>query len=1072
MKEPPPARASLSRLPVAMLTLVLCYSAPLPAASQTAVDVRPLVPGAPLERELSGGQTHSFRVALAAGQFFLAAVRQMEIDVSVEMLGPDGRGLFVVDAQSETRRSESLMAIVEVAGDYLINIRSLNKDAPAGRYEIKVEEIRPAAPQDVVRVAAERNFAEGVRLGERGGAGFKPDAVKMLEAALSGYREAGDRRGEAKTLLELGLAYASGNKPEALAPAREALALFRELGDQPGVAASLYAVGTYYYGRGEMPEALGYFEQVISLSHALGSRDVEAQALNRAGIVRSRTGEAQTAVENYGRSLALFRAVGDRRGEARVLNNLGMAYKDLGEHRQALDSYGQGLALARAAGNLRLEAVLLGNMGHLHVWLFEEDQALDRFRQALDLSRRTGFSGSEASVLDGIGAVHYRRGEFQQALEFHQQSLAIREKSGDRAGQAAALGNSARAWHQLGESEKALELMRETLRLQREVNARYSEPDTLYHMATVERDRGRLAEALADIEAALELNESLRSSITSPELRASFVAHEQMKYEFYVDLLMRLHEKSPSAGHDAEALAAAERARARGLLEALIEARADIRRGVDAALLAREIEVQKQLGESSRLLSQLLGSKSPEGQVAAARKQLENMTSERRQVEAQIRQNNPRYAALAQPPRLGLREIREQALDDQTVLLEFSVGKDRSFLWAVTTNSLSSYTLPGRAEIEKASRTVHDLLTVRQPKQGLTGPQRTAVVAEADAKFQAEAAALGRMIFGPVADRLRGEWRGKRLAVVAPGALEYLPLGVLPVPGGDAPLIADFEVVNLPSASVLTVIRRETAGRQAAPKTLAVLADPVFETHDPRVLAAAKKNVPVNLVARVRSAGEGGAPSLLAASPALERAARGVSRDGLTRLPFSREEAEAISAFAPQGSALKATDFRANRSMATGGELGSYRIIHFATHGLLNSEHPELSGLVLSLLGEDGRPQDGFLRLHEIYNLKLPAEVVVLSACQTALGKEIWGEGLVGLTRGFMYAGARRVVASLWQVDDLATAELMKRFYRGMLRQGLRPAAALRAAQLELAREKRWAAPYYWAGFVLLGEWR
>jgi CHAT domain-containing protein len=169
---------------------------------------------------------------------------------------------------------------------------------------------------------------------------------------------------------------------------------------------------------------------------------------------------------------------------------------------------------------------------------------------------------------------------------------------------------------------------------------------------------------------------------------------------------------------------------------------------------------------------------------------------------------------------------------------------------------------------------------------------------------------------------------------------------------------------------------------------------------------------------------------------------------------------------------MEALDFKANRVTATSSELSQYRIVHIATHGLLNSEHPELSGIVLSLVDEQGRPQDGFLRLHEIYNLNLPAELVVLSACRTALGKEIKGEGLVGLTRGFMYAGAARVMASLWKVQDDATAELMKRFYRGVLKDGMRPAAALRAAQVEMWKSKQWRSPYYWAAFVLQGEWK
>ncbi|HYO92509.1 MAG TPA: CHAT domain-containing protein, partial [Pyrinomonadaceae bacterium] len=192
----------------------------------------------------------------------------------------------------------------------------------------------------------------------------------------------------------------------------------------------------------------------------------------------------------------------------------------------------------------------------------------------------------------------------------------------------------------------------------------------------------------------------------------------------------------------------------------------------------------------------------------------------------------------------------------------------------------------------------------------------------------------------------------------------------------------------------------------------------------------------------------------------------------LRRLLFSRDEAEAILSVTPEQSGLKALDFRANRKLATSDELSQYRILHFSTHGLLDSRHPDLSGIVLSLVDEAGQPQEGFLRLHEIYNLRLNADLVVLSACQTGLGKEVRGEGLIGLVRGFMYAGAPRVVASLWQVDDAATAELMKRFYRGMLQEKLPPAAALRAAQIEMLKKKHWQSPYYWGAFVMQGEWR
>lgn len=280
------------------------------------------------------------------------------------------------------------------------------------------------------------------------------------------------------------------------------------------------------------------------------------------------------------------------------------------------------------------------------------------------------------------------------------------------------------------------------------------------------------------------------------------------------------------------------------------------------------------------------------------------------------------------------------------------------------------------------------------------------------------------------------------------------------------PLIVDHEIVSLPSASVLAVLRRGVAERPPAPKAVAVLADPVFQPDDERVTrpTARTEKPPAGSLNAARAAS--------ATVTDLERSARESGLTHLPRLPLSRLEAEQISALAPERQRRRALDFAANRVAATSAELSQYRIVHFATHSLLNSQHPALSGIVLSLVDEQGQPQDGFLRLHDIYNLKLNADLVVLSACQTALGKEVRGEGLMGLTRGFMYAGAPRVVASVWKVSDEATAELMKRFYHKLLRDDLRPAAALRAAQVSMWQENAWEAPYAWAGFLLQGDWR
>jgi CHAT domain-containing protein len=451
---------------------------------------------------------------------------------------------------------------------------------------------------------------------------------------------------------------------------------------------------------------------------------------------------------------------------------------------------------------------------------------------------------------------------------------------------------------------------------------------------------------------------------------------------------------------------------------------------------------------------QLLTGKHTDEDAEAARKEISVLTIELEQLEGRIRERSPQFTALVQPVPLKLDEIQEKILDRDTLLLEYSLGEEKSFVWAVTPDSIKSFELPKRAAIEPAARRVYELLTARSvnvPKETLE--QRRKRLELVDAEYAKASATLSQTILGPVA----AELKDKRLLIVSDGVLQYIPFAGLPVPNNTRALILDHEVVMAPSASVLGLLRQETANRKPASKMVAVLGDPVFSNDDPRVTAArfghAASVAKVDSIDALRSASESG----------LNR---------LRRLRFSRQEADEIARLAGNDPKLEAVDFEASRKLAMSNELDQYRIVHFATHGIINNYHPELSGIVLSLVDAKGQPQNGFLRLYDLYNLKLSADLVVLSACQTALGKEIRGEGLVGLTRGFMYAGAPRVIASLWQIDDRASAEFMKRFYGALLGQKLRPAAALRAAQVSMSKDPRWHQPHYWAAFTLQGEWK
>jgi CHAT domain-containing protein len=967
-----------------ILSLMACAIAAQDSNNESALE-----PGKPIERELAGGQSHFYHLALTAGQYMHVVVDQRGIDVVVTLFAPNGIELIKVDSPNGTTGPEPVFWIAESSGTYRLEVSPLGKNAVAGRYQARIQELRAATAQDTNRLAAERLVNEGAQLVNEG----------------------------SKDSLE---------------------------------------------------QALQKFEQARPLFHSINDALSEAVTLNKIGRVYDDLGEKQKALDNYALALPLRRAVGDRGGEATTLTNIGAVYDNLGERQKALDNYALALPLFRAIGNRGGEAITLNNIGAVYDNLGEKQKALDNYALALPLLRAVGDRRREANTLNNIGLVYYSLGETQKALDNFALALPLLRTVGDRGGEAITLNNIGGAYDNLGEKQKALDNYALALPLLRTVGDRGGEANTLYNLAYLERDQGQLTEARANIEAAIAIIESLRTKITNQELRSSYFATVQSYYEFYIDLLMRLHKQSPNAGHDGEALQTSERARARALLETLAEANADIRQGVDPMLVEHERTLQIQLNAKAQEQMKLLSGAHTEAQAKAIAGEIEALTTEFQQVETQIRQTSPRYAALTQPQPLTLKEVQANVLDRDTLLLEYSLGTERSYLWAVTPDSITSYELPKRDDIESAARRVYDILNARnQTVEGEMPEQRRARIARADAHYTEAAAQLSGKILAPVAKQLGN----KRLLVVADGVLQYIPFAALIDPSGDsAPLVVKHEIVSLPSASTINVLRREIKDRKPAAKTVAVLADPVFEDTDERV-----KNVKSGAGAaanrqRRRTRRRRDLP--LGMEQSLEESGLRDAGFEIPRLPGTRLEAGKILALVPASESKQAFDFAASRATATASDLAQYRFIHFATHGFLNSLHPELSGIVLSMVDEKGTAQDGFLRANDIFNLKLPAELVVLSACQTGLGKEIKGEGLIGLTRGFMYAGAPRVVVSLWSVSDAGTSELMTRFYRAMLKDKMRPAQALRAAQVSLLKEKRWGQPFYWAAFTLQGEWR
>lgn len=938
--------------------------------------------------------------------------------------------------------------------------------------------------------------------------GDSREAVEYFQKALPIWQDIGDKQALAQTLKNTGATYYKLSNRNAIAFSVEARELSRLIGDKQGeldalatiekvfdenrrqitiartrndksaeVGAVLNLCNSYSLS-GQKYKAIQCYNSVIPYYKSILGDYYAAGLLQTVGLELTWLGEYQQALDYHNQALKAFGG----KGKAIQLTNTGYIYSLIGDMQKAIDCYNQSLKISRdtaGGSNKYSEALTLTAIGFAYFSMGDVQKALEYYSQALPITQAIKRPREEGMTLGAIGLAYNALGERQKALDFLTQGLnRIRFAKNlfggrERFFESIALTNIGLVYNSLGQKQRALDYYRQArLVSQLAVDAR-GEAAALYGMASIERERGNLVEARNLIETAIKNIELVRSRIPGHELRASFFASVRNYYEMYIDLLMQLHKSQPSDGFDFLALQASERARARSLLELFNELQMNIRQGVDRDLLKREQELQQQLSSKAVTELRLLTGQDDAGNAARLKKEIEALTNAYQEVQTQIRAKNKRYAELIQPQPLTIKEIQQQVLDADTLLLEYALGEERSYLWAVTKSSITSYELPGRARIEALAKQFYQLLIEPNQVYQATADNRGMRLKKVDARDKRVvdvSSVLSEMLLGPVAPQLEQ----KRLLVITEGALQYIPFTALPEPDSTKqdssnrqPLVMNHEIISLPSLSSIDVLRKELVVRKPASKALAVLADPVFNKYDERVRARISQKPDKNsddiseergLIIKVQSsANESGITD--ATSPIL-------------RLPGTRQEAERILDLVPQEDRLKALDFAASRTTATSPDLSNYRIIHFATHGIANSTHPELSGILLSMVDEQGSSQNGFLQAHEVYNLRLPADIVVLSACQTALGKDIKGEGLIGLTRGFMYSGAARVIASLWRVDDDATSDLIVRFYTGLLKDGLKPAAALRAAQISMWKDKKWEAPYYWAAFVIQGEWR
>lgn len=644
----------------------------------------------------------------------------------------------------------------------------------------------------------------------------------------------------------------------------------------------------------------------------------------------------------------------------------------------------------------------------------QNEKAIDAYQQglsALETNPNPALKFFRAAILNSMGETFVKMGKLPDARKAYSQALTLSQEIKDEGGQATALYNIGKLDLETQAYDAALAALNQALPLAKSKSPK-QEADIRLAIAMAERGRGNFLASRSQVEQAISRIESSpdQSDTTSGEGTPTKASILQS----YIDLATYFASKQNYYQFYVDLLMQQHKQQP------------------DQGYAVQALEASERSRARSLLALLDQANNSPQPGSAPPK--------------------NSRDATLGQAPRLA---TIQQLLDEDTLLLEYMLGEKRSYLWAVDKNGVSVYELPDRATIEATARSFYDFLTI--PSQRIR-PNKTARAG----------IALSQMVLGPVAGRLRQ----KQVVIVADGFLQYIPFSALPVlkpvqakpvvpsrqikPGQPGTMRVDLnnpiawepwlmqsEVVSLPSASILNLTRRLWSDRRKPSKELAVLADPILTPSDDR----------------------------LSLTPA-QRGEYGQIDQYYPRLRGTAEEANQILQLVPVGERLERTGFAASRQTAISPDLSQYRILHFATHGLLDTSNPARSGIVFSILNPQGALQRSNLTTTDVFKLKLDADLVVLSGCRTGLGKEVQGEGLIGLTGGLMYAGARGVLVSLWSVDDEATSAFMTRFYRSLLEEKLSPSRALREAQLFMQKDPRWRQPYYWAAFVLQGDWR
>jgi CHAT domain-containing protein/tetratricopeptide (TPR) repeat protein len=1003
-----------ARLALAALTLLACR----PAAPGHLT----LRPGLSVSSHLQAGAARSFAFELRRDQYLALRVTQESIDVALILHPAGGKPLAPLDTQTIIPVPELLGVVAPADGRYVLDVQAAGKQN-TGPFRLDVVALRPATVRDRLTVKAQDSLARAEELRRRIEPASDLRALPLYEKAVRLFGQAGDAGGEGYARVQWARVLARRNRKEEAAAALRGCLALPVAAQAPGTRArAATMLAEVLADLGEGAEADAADREALAQWTQLKQPSWQAQVINDLAHRASERGELAQAESLYRRALSLWDAGGDDASAAVALGNLAAVYNLAGEPRLALDAAEQGWARLPQDARATAQADVLAQKGEALAALGRREESQKAFSDALKLLGK-GEPAALAQLQRRLARRAYDAGNFDEAARWFRSALAALEAAQDRPSAVAVRQDL--AWTELkrGRLEEAERLFQRMSEEARSAENRWIGPASLAGRARLEQARGHLRPALALARQAIDGVELLRREVGRTDLRTSVFANQQSYFDLAVDLTLALYDRTGDRSLLVEAFETSERSRARRLLDLLATS------GSPSAGEPRRAATPaaKALNQAEERLSALRSAGAAPAAIAGAERQVRKAVLDLRREEYPAGAAEPGFGGSP----LSLREI-QRWIGPDTVLLELDLGEDASYLWIVSPRDIRVHRLPAQQDVEAVARRAFGVLSAPG-------------VAAESVQGRETLLAASRLLLGEA----RRELGARRWLLVMDGALHALPLGALPDPDNPGePLLAAHEIAYAPSASVaVRLAERQRRRRRRPRKDLAVFADPVYQAED-----------------------SGGSPQLARnTAPGALRSASDRGLLSLPRLKFSNDEAEHILSLVDPDARLDARRFDATKARVLSGELEDYRRLHFAVHGLPDENHPELSGLALSLFDRQGNPLDGFLFAHEIARLHLPADLAVLSACQSGRGAAVSGEGLIGLVHAFFTAGTARVVASEWSVNDQATTELMSLFYDGLLRRRLNPARALQQAQLALLRQAPWRRPFFWAGFVVQG---